>query len=151
MYAIRPWLYVGKFRETQDEQLLQRQGIGAMLQLAESVKSLTILSIYIPIADGEPLPFELLSRGIEFVRREKAQGHNLLIACGAGISRSVSLAVAALKEEENLTLLNAFEQVLVKHPQAMPHPALWQSLCAYYDEQVPYKGILQLRRRLHNG
>lgn len=33
MYAIRPWLYVGKFRETQDEQLLQRQGIGAMLQL----------------------------------------------------------------------------------------------------------------------
>ncbi len=46
MYAIRPWLYVGKFRETQDEQLLHRQGIGAMLQLAESVKSLTILSIY---------------------------------------------------------------------------------------------------------
>lgn len=101
MYTIRPWLYIGKFRETQDEKLLHHIGIGALLQLADSMNLPNIPSLYIPIEDGEPLPFDRLKKGVEFVRLEKAQDRNVLIACGAGISRSVSVAVAVLKEEEN--------------------------------------------------
>ena len=58
MYPIRSWLYVGKFRETQDDDLLKRRGISAILQLADSIKQPNILSLYVPIEDGEPLPFE---------------------------------------------------------------------------------------------
>lgn len=146
MYPIRPWLYVGKFRETLDYNLLHQSKIGAMLQLAESVEQPNIQSLYVYVEDGEPLPFETLRRGVEFVRLEKARGENVLIACGAGISRSASFAIAALKEEEHLNLLDAFQKVLANHPQARPHLALWKSLCEYYDEDVPYKNIFKLIR-----
>jgi predicted protein tyrosine phosphatase len=61
-----------------------------------------------------------------------------LIACGAGISRSVAFAVAVLKEEEDLSLREALRQVRAKHPGAMPHPALLKSLSEYYGEDVPH-------------
>jgi hypothetical protein len=55
MYVIRSWLDVGKFRETQDEELLKQYGIRAILQLADSVKQPKILSLYVPVEDGELL------------------------------------------------------------------------------------------------
>ena len=30
---------------------------------------------------------------------------------------------------------------------ALPHPALWQSLCAYYQESTPYVEVLKLYNR----
>ena len=68
MHPIRPWLYVGKFRETQDEALLRQQEIGGILQLADHVNSPNIPSLYISVEDGVALPFNLLKRGIEFAR-----------------------------------------------------------------------------------
>jgi protein-tyrosine phosphatase len=138
MYPIRPWLYVGKFRETLDYNLLHTSQINAMMQLAESVQQPNISSLFIAIEDGKPLPFDQLKTGIEFVQLEKTRGGKVLIACGAGISRAASFAIATLKEQENLSLLDAFWQVRTKHPEAMPHPALWQSLCEYYSENVPH-------------
>lgn len=146
MYPIRPWLYVGKFSETQDDVMLRRRGIGAMLQLADSVRQPGIPSLYVPVEDGEPLPQDMLRMGVEFVRLEKALGRNVLIACGAGISRSATFTIAALKEEEALSLLDAFQQVRARHPEAMPHPALWKSLCEYYGEDVPYAKLLENNR-----
>ena len=142
MFPIRPWLYVGKFSETQDDVLLRRREIGAMLQLADSVKQPGIPSLYVPVEDGEPLPSDVLRMGVEFVRLEKALGRNVLIACGAGISRSATFTIAALKEEEGLGLLEAFREVRARHPGAMPHPVLWKSLCEYYGEDVPYSALL---------
>jgi protein-tyrosine phosphatase len=142
MYPIRTWLYVGKFSETQDDVLLRRREIGAMLQLADSVKQPGIPSLYVPVEDGEPLPPDVLRMGVEFVRLEKALGRNVLIACGAGISRSGTFTIAALKEEEGLGLLEAFREVRARHPGALPHPVLWKSLCEYYAEDVPYSALL---------
>jgi hypothetical protein len=144
MYCIRPWLYVGNYRESLNYDLLQNHQIGAMLHLAEDVQQPNFVSCYIPVEDGQPLPFEQLKSGVEFVRQEKAKNKTVLIVCGAGISRSSLFAVATLKEEENLSLLNAFQQVQIKHPQANPHPNLWNSLCEYYNENVSYKTILKL-------
>jgi hypothetical protein len=144
MYPIRPWLYIGKFRETLDYNMLYRSNIRVMLQLAEKVQHPGISSLYIPVEDGESISFDKLREGIEFVRLEKARGKNILIACGAGISRGVSFAIAALKEDENLTLLDAFRQIQSEHPQAKPHLELWKSLCEYYSEEVPYKNIVKL-------
>jgi hypothetical protein len=49
--------------------------------------------------------------------------------------------VAVLKEEEGVSLLDAFQEVKQKHPQAMPHPPVWASLCAYYKEDVPNEAL----------
>lgn len=107
-----------------------------MLQLAELVEQPDIACLYLPVDDGVPLPTALLRQGIDFVFTHKNQGERVLIACGAGVSRSVTFAVAALKEIEGLDLASALRLVKQKHPGALPHPALWESLCGYYGEDV---------------
>jgi protein-tyrosine phosphatase len=98
MNEIRPWLYIGKYRDTLDPYTLELHRIEAMLQLAEAVKQLGINSLYLPVEDGAPLPFHLLRQGVDFVSSERRQEHVVLIACGAGQSRSVAFAIAALMD-----------------------------------------------------
>ena len=45
MNKIRPWLYIGKYRETKNSFLLEAHQIGAMLQLAELVEHTGIISL----------------------------------------------------------------------------------------------------------
>jgi predicted protein tyrosine phosphatase len=144
MDAIRPWLYVGKYRETKNTHLLTANNIDTVLQLAEPVEYSHINSLYLPVEDGVPLPDHLLQQGVAFVLNAKRQGQRVLIACGAGISRSVVFAVAVLKEAENLGLLEALRIVHAHHPEALPHPALWESLCTYYQETVSISEMLDV-------
>jgi hypothetical protein len=150
MHKIRPWLYIGKYRETADLNTLIAYRINAMLQLAERVNQPGFASLYIPVEDGEPLPHDKLRQGVDFVREQRAAGKTVLVACGAGISRAVTFTIATLQEEENLSLVEAYTQILDVHSDALPHPALWDSLCQYYNETMPYQdlwlGIQQARR-----
>lgn len=141
---IRPWLLIGKYAHTRDLPLLHAHRINAMLQLAEAVPQLNILSLYLAVEDGEALPAVKLQQGVAFIRAQKAADQRILVACGAGISRSSTFALAALKEEENLTLREAYQLVKQQHPAALPHPALWQSLCSYYDEPFSLEDLLWL-------
>lgn len=138
MYSVRPWLYIGKYQETRDLSLLQHHQIGAMLHLADIVNQPGIETLCMVIEDGIKVDPVALRRGVDFIRLRKADGLRVLVACGAGISRSVTFAIAALKEEEQITQLEAFQEILRHHPDAMPHPALWESLRAYYQETVSY-------------
>jgi hypothetical protein len=67
---------------------------------------------------------------------QRAAGKTVLVACGAGISRSTSFAIAALKEAESLPLLAAAREVRKLHPDGLPHMALWSSLCLHYQEPM---------------
>jgi protein-tyrosine phosphatase len=147
MDRIRPWLYIGKYRETLNPSLLAVNQIEAMLQLAELVEHPGIISLYLPVEDFQTLRPDLLRQGIDFVRAEKRHGHRVLIACGAGINRSTAFTVAVLKEEEGLSLLDAFRLVRQLHPEAMPHPPVWVSLCEYYQENIPFDKLLTLSNR----
>ena len=138
MNQIRPWLYIGNYRETKDYPYLTQHNIGAMLLLAERVEHPGITSLYLPVEDGKPLPHDVLQEGLIFIHQQHELGKIVLVACGAGISRSGAYTVAALKESENLSLLDAFQQVQQRHPDTMPHFRLWQTLCAYYGEDVPW-------------
>jgi hypothetical protein len=134
MHHIRPWLYIGKARETGDRSIIYTYQIGAILQLAHPAQHPGIESLYIPVEDGEPLAAEKLQQGVTFARAQKAAGHKLVIGCGAGISRSVTFTIAVLHEEENISLLEAYQQIVGVHPDAMPHYALIKSLGAYYND-----------------
>ncbi|GAB4420448.1 MAG: hypothetical protein Fur0044_17340 [Anaerolineae bacterium] len=142
MDRIRPWLYIGKYRETLNPHLLAANRIEAMLQLAELVEQPSIVSLYLPVEDFQPIPFDLLRQGIDFVLAAKEQGRRVLVACGAGINRSSAFCTAALKEAEGLSLLDAFYTVKKAHPEAMPHPPIWASLCEYYRENIPFDKLL---------
>jgi hypothetical protein len=144
MNPVRPWLYIGTYRETLEYRLLVANRIEAMLQFAEPVEQQGITSLFLPVKDVEPIPAKFLSQGISFVRNHKCQQHRILIACGAGINRSSAFAVAVLKEEEGLDLLTAFQEVLRRHGDAMPHRPVWESLCSYYNEEVPWATLVEM-------
>jgi protein-tyrosine phosphatase len=147
MDRIRPWLYIGKYRDTLNPNLLAVNRIEAMLQLAQLVEHPGITSLYLPVEDFQPIPPALLRQGVDFVRAEKQREHRVLIACGAGINRSTAFAVAILREEEGLSLLDAFRAVKRVHPEATPHPPIWASLCEYYQENIPFDKLLAISNR----
>jgi len=147
MDQIREWLFIGKFRETQDELFLQKQGVGAVLQLAEPVGYKNITELYLPVEDAETLPGDLLEGGINFIVENKAMNISTLVACGAGISRSGSFALAAIKVLEETNLLSAYQIVKNAHPETFPHPLLWTSLCEYFEEDVPFSAVLKAFRK----
>jgi protein-tyrosine phosphatase len=141
MNQIRPWLYIGKYRDTLDYRYLSAHNITAMLLLAELVEHPGITSLYLAVEDGEALPREMLAQGVEFVTAQKQAEQTVLVACGAGVSRSAAFAVAALKEIENISLRQAMHIVKQSHSDSMPHFKLWQFLCTYYNEAVPWTEI----------
>ncbi|MFN8413962.1 MAG: dual specificity protein phosphatase [Anaerolineales bacterium] len=144
MDEIRPWLYIGKYRDTLDKHQLDTESIQAMLQMAEPVKQDGINSLYLSIEDMAPIPPHLIKQGVDFIIEEKQNAHKILVACGAGINRSTAFCIAALKETEGLDLKSAYQEIKKKHPEALPHEPIWLSLCKYYNETVPYLDIMRL-------
>lgn len=144
--AVRPWLLVGKLAETLNTEILAQNQVSAMLQLAEAVPQKGIASLYVPVMDGEKLKPEKLQCGVAFVREQKALGNVVLVACGLGVSRAATFATAVLKEEEGLTLREAFAAVAAARMEARPHPELWRALCDIYGETVSYPEMLKLCR-----
>lgn len=145
MDEIRPWLFIGKFRDTLQPNYLRSKSIQAMLQLADKVEQPDIASLYLPVEDFAPLQFDLLEKGVAFIREHKKLGRRILVACGAGINRSSTFCTAALKEEEELSLFEAFKEVKRKHPESMPHQPVWESLCQYYGETTPYLDVMRVQ------
>ncbi len=143
MDQIRPWLFIGGYRDTNNLSYLTFKSIGAMLQLAEKVEQPGITTLYLPIEDLAPLSSGHIRQGVDFIREQKVKGNRVLVACGAGINRSSAFCTAALKEEEGLSLFAAFKEVLKKHPEAMPHEPVWISLCGYYGEKTPYLEVMR--------
>ncbi|MFZ4814759.1 MAG: dual specificity protein phosphatase family protein [Phototrophicaceae bacterium] len=147
MHKIRDWLYIGGYRDTADLDLLQTAGVGSMLQLADHRPQPGIATLPIIIDDGVPVSADKLALGIAYVRGEKALGKSVLVACGAGISRSTTFAIGVLKEEEGGTVLETFLNIRKHHPNALPHISLWHSLCQYYGEDTLYQEIWQHLRK----
>ena len=147
MDQIRSWLYIGKYRDTLQPDYLHSKSIQAMLQLAVKLTQPDITSIYLPVEDFAPLKFYLLEQGVSFIKEHKELDHPVLVACWAGINRSSTFCTAALKETENLSLLDAFKEVKKAHPESMPHELVWESLCKYYGEDVSYLDIMRLQSK----
>ncbi len=144
MDEIRPWLFIGAYRDTLNKSYLTHKSIQAMLQFAEKVEYPNIVSLFLPVEDLAPVPPNLLRQGLDFIKESKRSEKNILVACGAGINRSSAFCVAALKEEEGLSLFEAFKEVRRKHPESMPHAPVWESLCKYYGEEIPYLDVMRL-------
>lgn len=144
MDQIRPWLYIGAYRDTLNKSYLDLKSIQAMLQLAEKVEQPNIVSLYLPVEDLAPISSNHIRQGVDFIREHKEKGNRVLVACGAGINRSSAFCAAVLKEAEGLSLFDAFKEVKHKHPESMPHEPGWESLCKYYHESIPYIDIMRL-------
>lgn len=144
MDQIRPWLFIGAYRDTINKTYLDFKSIRAMLQLAEPVEQPEIVSLYLPVEDVAPVQWKHLRQGVDFILEHKQKEQRVLVACGAGINRSSSFCAAALKEAEGLSLFEAFQEVKRLHPESMPHEPVWVSLCNYYNEPTSYLDVMRL-------
>ena len=144
MDQIRSWLFIGAHRDTLNKSYLDLKSIQAMLQLAEKVEQPNIVSLYLPVEDLAPISSNHIRQGVDFIREHKEKGNRVLVACGAGINRSSAFSAAALKEAEGLSLFDAFKEMKHKHPESMPHEPVWDSLCSYYNEFIPYLDVMRL-------
>jgi hypothetical protein len=144
MDEIRPWLYIGRYRDTLDKNYLDFNSIKAMLQLADPVEQKGINSLFLRVEDLKPTSPDLIKQGVDFILAEKEKGRRVLVACGAGINRSTAFCMAALKEVEGLSMLDAFKDIRRKHPDSYPHEPIWKSFCNYYNESTPYLDIMRL-------
>lgn len=138
MHKIRDWLYVASFRETQDLAQLKNHDIGAVLHLHQPIEYDDITTQFVPVQEGYPLAKQDMVNGLNFIRDQHAQGKKVVVACGAGISRSVIFATGALKMAESLTMSKAFSEVRKKHERAMPDELHWQSMCGYFGENTDF-------------
>ena len=136
MSQIREWLFIGNYAQTIDLQVLNRDGITAILQLAEKVTHPNIETLYLKMDDGESISHDSIAQGIAFMRAQKVKGGRLMVACGAGISRSTTFAMAILMEEEQLPLFDAYAEIYRQYFRAEPHPQLIMSLSAYYGKEL---------------
>ena len=144
MDEIRPWLFIGGFRDTLDKAYLDRKLIRSMLQIAEPIQHEGINSLFLQVDDLARTPHHLIKQGVDFIMDEKGKGHHILVSCGAGVNRSTMFCLAALKEAEGLTLFDAFKDVIQRHPDALPNEQVWEAFCDYYHETVPYLDVMKL-------
>lgn len=144
MDQIRPWLYIGNYNDTQNKNLLDFHSVKSVLQLAAPVKLPGIHLLHIPVRDLSPISAEHLRQGMDFALAEKEKGNKILIACAAGVNRSSAFCIAALKETEEMPLIEAFKEVRKNHQIAMPQEFAWESLCCYYKEDVPYIKVMRV-------
>lgn len=143
MHRINSWLSIGRWRDTCNLQLLRVSAIEAMLQLAAPVAHPHIPHLFLPIIDGQPIPPVYLDQASAFIRHHFAAKQHILIACGAGISRSAAFGILALRECLNLSLIESYRVLITQHPDAAPHPALVQSLCDHYPDDMRFSELWQ--------
>jgi dual specificity phosphatase 12 len=136
---------ISGWRATQHDQALRGMGLTRVLKLYEA-------SPYWPddftvcenaLDDGELVPLALLQRGVYFIREHVQAGDPVLVQCGAGISRSSTFVLAYLLDQ-GYDLSDAWKLLKDKHPQADPHPQMWQSLINHYGLPYQLKDIARL-------
>ena len=149
MDAVRSWLSIGNYRDTLSRTYLQSQQIKALLTFAEPVEHPGIICRYLAVEDGVPLSAQVVETGLAFIHDQYCNNHHVLVSCGAGISRSAAFVIAALKQTEQIGLLEAARVVARARSSILPHHALWKSLCDYYHEDVPYLTLLRALQTKH--
>jgi protein-tyrosine phosphatase len=83
------------------------------------------------LEDGVFIPREKLDLGVTFITEQVNAGNRVLVACGAGISRSSTFVLAYLLTQGYM-LPDAWRLLRERHYQAYPLPQMWESLIAHY-------------------
>jgi len=127
-------VYISGWRATKHEIELLGAGLTHVLKLYESVPYFSphFTTLENVCVDGEPLPAGVLDRSVDFIRTRVAANQLVLVMCGAGISRSATMVLAYMVDH-GYDLHEAYKILKKAHPDANPHPALWQSLITRYQ------------------
>jgi dual specificity phosphatase 12 len=106
MNKIQDRLYLGNLQAAQDLQLLKREGITHILQVAGGIKPMFPKDFKYKVIDvADQSSINLIRHFpacISFIREGLARG-GILVHCYAGVSRSSSMVIAYLMQDKNMT------------------------------------------------
>jgi hypothetical protein len=137
-------LYIGSYRATYHAAALRAAGITNVLKLYGDIPDFPedFNTFENALDDGKYIPDGVLARGVRFVLDRLEAGQPVLVVCGAGISRSSTFVLAALVERGH-DLRAAYCLLRRQHPEAQPHPNLWQSLITHYTLDYTLADVLR--------
>jgi protein-tyrosine phosphatase len=134
---ITDYLYIGKAQLALRIDRVKEAQISSVVKLFESPpewpNGFNLLDR--PFPDGEFIRSDKLAVYDHFIAGEIAQDRRVLVACGAGISRSATIVLSTLVAS-GMALPDAYDLLKQKHPESMPHPVLWDSLLQHH--KLPY-------------
>ncbi|OMJ70016.1 hypothetical protein SteCoe_32103 [Stentor coeruleus] len=126
MHEIEPGLYLGDMDAARDEELLREYTITYVLGILDNFfcmpKFEGIMYHRIQMADSFQSNIEdHLSEALGFIEQARKEGHNVLVHCAAGISRSASFVIAYMMVKYNMQYDNARDFVRGKRDCIMPN------------------------------
>lgn len=120
------WLFQGGWKHATDPTILQSLSITHIINVTESIlpeQSQEIL--HIPTKNGRLAElskcFDTTNRFLDACYQH---GHRVLVHCERGVSRSSTIVLAYLIHHKKWTVLQAYEYLLTKRPEAAPNYAL---------------------------
>ncbi|XP_024940924.1 dual specificity protein phosphatase 15 isoform X2 [Cephus cinctus] len=128
---VLPGLYVGNYRDSKDAAQLERYEITHILAIHDAARRLHSDKHYLCILAADT-PDQNLSQYFslcnDFIHAARLRGGNVLIHCLAGMSRSVTVAVAYIMSITNLSWKEALKVVRVGRAVANPNVGFQQQL-----------------------
>ncbi|XP_020286560.1 dual specificity protein phosphatase 15 [Pseudomyrmex gracilis] len=131
MNKVLPGLYVGNYQDSKDADQLERFEITHILAIHDTARRLHSDKHYLCILAADS-PDQNLSQYFslcnDFIHAARLRGGNVLIHCLAGMSRSVTVAVAYIMSITNLSWKEALKVVRVGRSIANPNVGFQQQL-----------------------
>ncbi|MBN1883188.1 MAG: dual specificity protein phosphatase family protein [Deltaproteobacteria bacterium] len=127
-------LAIGDLGDAKNEEILEKSGITAILNVAQEAHlepDLARFDYYkVSIDDGQAMDFSHLSEAVEYIHTRIRRG-KVLVHCLMGVSRSSTIVLCYL-HECGFSLREAMNLIKRKRPDAQPHIALYNSVREYY-------------------
>ncbi|OYR66010.1 protein phosphatase [Halorubrum ezzemoulense] len=135
MDEVAPGLLVGTMSDADDESLLRRRGVDAVVSLThDDPDTGAVARVDTPMTDGPRNEYEAFAAAAETVVERREAGQRVLVHCSAGASRSPAVAAAAMARLTDRGLDEAFEQVLAQRSEVDPHDALVRRAATFVTE-----------------
>lgn len=139
MNKIVPGLYIGNFRDSKDPEQLQENNITHILAIHDNARKMHQDKEYLCIrasdSPGQNL-IQFFSTCNDFIHSARLSGGNVLIHCLAGVSRSVTIAVAYLMSVTALHWRDALNAVRGARSVANPNFGFQRQLQNFEMERL---------------
>ena len=120
-------IYVGNYKFALDANLMIKEGITHILNCGNGLKNFyennnIFKYLYIPLYDSESQKLEkYLEKSNNFIKEGSENNNKILIHCGAGMSRSVTLCLMYMIMEKKYKFSEAYRVVKEKRKCAIPN------------------------------
>ncbi|XP_075224600.1 dual specificity protein phosphatase 22 [Lycorma delicatula] len=146
MNKVLPGLYVGNYRDSKDATQLDRYNITHIVAIHDAARKLHSDKHYLCVMASDT-PDQNLTQYFplcnDFIHAARLRGGNVLIHCLAGMSRSVTVAVAYIMSVTSLNWKEALKVVRVGRSVANPNFGFQRQL-----QEFEVSRLLEERRRL---